>query len=253
MFIYEYLVYTVDLIAASRFGSKLVMKGGTALMSMLVECGRKELMRNTTDIDIHCNHKDVWVDFYSNIESILNNNDSGFVYKVTRRRSASKGLTDSDSLTICLNDNGNVLNFGIDMNIKPNSIISVTYSTILQMPTYDTYTMASDKIAVISSKKVYRRIKDLYDLTVLFSIYNFSYMELCNRIVLKHNGVKLENMLMQNNYLELEHAYSKFSGIINKPDFRDLIAYCRVIMEPFYRKVRGNLKWDTEGTQWIIC
>lgn len=45
--IYEYLKYTANLIAQSRFGNKLILKGGSVLMSKLIECGRPDLGRLT--------------------------------------------------------------------------------------------------------------------------------------------------------------------------------------------------------------
>ena len=168
--IYEYLRYTANLIAASEFGNQLVLKGGSVLISKLIECNRLDLYRLTTDLDIHCDKKEVWIAFYTNIENILNNNDRNYIYRVEKRRSEIKGLETSDSLRFSLNDSGTIVNFKIDMNIKSNRIITVECSPILNMNTYDALTMLSDKIVAVSSDKIYRRIKDLYDITVFASL-----------------------------------------------------------------------------------
>lgn len=72
---FEYLRYTANLIAGSRFGNQIILKDGSVLLSKLIKCGGEDLFRLTRDLDIHCNKKEVWMDFYTNIESVLNIND----------------------------------------------------------------------------------------------------------------------------------------------------------------------------------
>ena len=69
---YYYLRITANLIAQSRFKNKMILKGGSVLMSKLTECNREDLYRLTRDLDIHCDKREVWIDFYTNIEKILN-------------------------------------------------------------------------------------------------------------------------------------------------------------------------------------
>lgn len=250
--IYEYLRYTANIISQSSFSNKMILKGGSVLISKLIECGREDLYRLTTDLDIHCDKREIWIDFYNNIESILNKNDAGYVYKIIKRRSEIKGLGESDSLMFSLNDHGKVITFKMDMNIKSNSIITVDYSPILNMNTYDAYTMMVDKIVVVSSNKIFRRIKDLYDIAVLASIYNFKYSELVRHMEIKHPNVKLENMLIPDNISNIEHAYNVFSGIRNKPDIRYLLNYCLTFLEPIYLGYnQGELVWNIEQVKWF--
>lgn len=250
--IYEYLRYTANLISQSHFHNKMILKGGSVLISKLIECGREDLYRLTSDLDIHCDKKEVWIEFCNNIEDILNKNDRGYVYRITKRRSEAKGLNESDSLTFSLEDHGKTVKFQMDMNIKSNTIITVDYSPLLQMNTYDAYTMMSDKIVVVSSNKIYRRIKDLYDIAVLASIYNFKYLELVKHINVKHPNVKLENMIVPDNISNIEHAYNVFSGIRNKPDIRYLLNYCLTFLEPIYLDYnQGELMWNTQQVKWF--
>lgn len=39
--IYGYLRYTANLISQSHFHNKMILKGGSVLISKLIECGRK--------------------------------------------------------------------------------------------------------------------------------------------------------------------------------------------------------------------
>lgn len=249
--IYEYLRYTANLISDSVFGNQLILKGGSVLVSKLIECGRSDLYRLTSDLDIHCEKAEVWVSFYQNIEHILNNNDRGYVYNIIKRRSAEKGLIQSDSLTFSLDDNGTVIKFRIDMNIKSNRIITVEYSPILNMTTYDAYTMLSDKIATVSSQVIYRRIKDLYDLTVLITLQDYLYSDIVNHLNIKHPNLTLTNMLVPENFYELEHAYNLFQGIVNKPDIRYLVTYASTFLEPVYLGYNGELLWNTQTVRWV--
>ena len=220
-------------------------------MSKLIEHNRLDLYRITSDLDIHINSKELWMDFYTNIENILNQNNMGYVYKIEKRRSELKGLDTSDSLTFSLIDSGVTIKFKIDMNIKSNNIVTVEYSPILNLNTYDALTMLSDKIVVISSEKIYRRIKDLYDLVVIVSLYNISYGELLKHIKNKHGNIKLNNMLITNNYEKICHAYSKYEGIQNKPDIRLLIAISSNFLKPIYNGYKGELIWNTQTSTWV--
>jgi hypothetical protein len=249
--IYEYLRYTINLISQTEYKDIFILKGGSVLVSKMIEANRLDLYRITTDIDIHCNSKEIWINFSNNVETILNNNDRGYVYKLIKRRSDTKGLNTSDSLAFELNDKGNIIKFKMDMNIKSNSIITIEYSPLLNMSTYDAYTMLSDKIVTISSQFIYRRIKDLYDLSVLSSLYNFQYSEVIKYLSIKHPDVNLVNMMNTVNYEALEHAYSKYTGITNKPDFRVLLTICTSFMYPIYNGYKGELIWNTNTQTWV--
>ncbi len=254
--IYKYLVDTANLISQSRFGNKMILKGGSVLISKMIENSRLDLYRKTTDLDIHCDKRGVWIDFYTNIESILNNNNIGYVYKIIDRRSTKKGLDTSDSLKFELYDSnmGTKINFKIDMNIKSNTIITCDYSPILKMNTYDALTMISDKIVVISSQKIFRRVKDLYDLCVIISLYDLKYSDVMQHIKVKHNGAELRNMLTQENFDAIEHAFSKYDGIANKPDILVMVGLAQTFLQPIYysKNVSSDMIWSKEKSSWIF-
>jgi len=253
--IYNYLVHTANLIAQSTFGDKMILKGGSVLISKMIENSRLDLYRKTTDLDIHCDKKEVWIDFYTNIESILNNNNFGYVYKIIDRRSIKKGFDTSDSLKFNLFDsyNNKTIEFKIDMNIKSNAIISCEYSPILKMDTYDALTMLSDKIVVVSSQKIYRRIKDLYDLCVIISLYDLEYRDIIKHLKIKHKGIELKNMLTQENFVNIKHAFSKYDGITNKPDVLVIIGLAQTFLQPIYygMNLESDIIWSKERASWI--
>ena len=250
---YYYLRITANLIAQSRFKNKMILKGGSVLMSKLTECNREDLYRLTRDLDIHCDKREVWIDFYTNIEKILNTNTLGLVYKLIKRRSAEKGLDTSDSLKFSILDSntGEVLEFKIDLNIKSNAIITCDYSPVLNMTTYDLLTMSSDKIVVVSSKQIYRRIKDLYDLAVIASLSDYKLSEVRHHLAVKHPNAKLENYLIPDNFEQLEHAYNRYDGIANKPHIGDLIAIDSSFLQPLYIGYGDELVWEHIRSMWM--
>jgi domain of unknown function (DUF1814) len=251
--IYKYLVDTANLISQSRFSDKMILKGGSVLISKIIENSRLDLYRKTTDLDIHCDKREVWINFYTNIESILNSNKLGYVYKIIDRRSQRKGFDKSDSIKFSLSDTNcnKAIEFKIDININSNTIITCDYSPILNMTTYDALTMISDKITVVSSQKIYRRIKDLYDLCVLISLYDFTYYDVIEHIRKKHSGVKLENMLLSNNFSSLEHAFSKYEGISNKPNIMTIISLAQAFLQPIYCSNKVDMLWKKEISAWV--
>lgn len=251
--IYNYLRITANLISESRFGNKLILKGGSALMSKLIEMGRDELIRSTRDIDIHCDKREVWVDFYTNIESILNSNAFGLKYKLVKRRSIEKGLDTSDSLSFEIIDTNlnEIVKFKIDMNIKSNNIISCNFSPILNMMTYDFETMLADKIAAISSQKVFRRIKDVYDLAVLASLKDYSYQNVREHLLIKNSDIVLINMLTQDNFDKLQHAYIKYDAVTHEISLYELIGIDNSFLQPFYINYVGELLWNHLESRWV--
>ena len=247
---YNILRYTINLISNSVYGKYLIIKGGSALVSKMLELNHFEYLRKTSDIDIHCDKKEVWEHFCSDIESILNNNQDGYIYRLISRRADTKGFDTSDSLKFEIKYNNSSFIFKMDMNIKSNAIIFVEYSALLNMGTYDKYTMLSDKIVVVSSKKIYRRIKDLYDICVLASLYDFELSYVYTILNKKHPNVSLQCMLNPANYESIKHAYDKFQGIDNKPVFEYVYTLASIFLEPIYKGVNTNLVWRKDFSSW---
>lgn len=253
MDIFNYLCYTANLIANSKYSNKFILKGGSVLISRMLELNRPDLYRLTSALDIHCDKQEVWDRFCNEVVDLLNNNDRGYVYSLIKRRSLEKPMTNSDSLTFRLLDEDNVIEFKMDMNIKSNSIITAEFSTTLNMKTYDAMTMLSDKIVAVSARSIYRRAKDLYDIYVIMSMYSFNISNLQEHIKLKHPDVTLTNMLVEENYSDIEHAYERYEGISNKPLIRVLFTLVQNFLHPIYKGVSSGLVWNNEQGRWLDC
>ena len=250
--VYDLLVSTANIISKTPYARVFALKNGSALMSKMFEYNRADMFRRTTDIDLPCGSKDLWLRFCNECEQLLN--ASGYArYRLLKRRSETKGLDTSDSLTfeVTLKD-GRCTKFSMDMNIKSDIIVEVSFDSVLNMRTYSEYTMVSDKIVVVSSNKIYRRIKDLYDICVLASLYSFRLDKIVFILQRKHESSfrSITNMLTYENMPDIQHAYKKFSGIANKPNIIVLLDIAQRFLYPFYNGVSDGYIWNNRRCLW---
>ena len=251
---FELLLNTIKILKQDKATDCFVLKGGMVLVTLMYLNNRSSLSRRTEDIDIHCANKEAWLYFKKNIAQILNNNTLGYRYTYIGSRLDKKGLPfdTSDSLTLHLETSQGVcFDFGIDMNVKPDSIVSAMFVPALNSKTYSPLTMLSDKIVVVSSNKIYRRIKDVYDLYALSLMYSFRLSEIREMLHRKHGRVELKNMLVINNLEQLTHAWFKFTGIQNKPEFGIMFSRNKYFLEPIYAGIKEEYIWSVSSGRWI--
>lgn len=253
----------INQISKSVYSEYFVLKGGAVLMSRVLEKSRVDLYRMTQDIDIHTDNPYVWEHFLGNILNVLNSNNSGVVYKVIKIRSidrVKKGLAERDELLSCDSIQLSAstpwysedIKVKIDMNVKPAVQIGFEHSRLLNMNVFDSTTMLVDKLSAISSQKIFRRIKDVYDICVLAQIYDFSIDNVYKRLLLKTRKEYLDkSWLTQENIKELEHAYEAYKGIKNKPNFYNLYAYVKGFSLPIYERKHG-LVWMSSAQKWVV-
>ena len=83
--------------------------------------------------------------------------------------------------------------------------------------------MIADKVAAISTDKVFRRVKDVVDLYYISKVFGFDRTDVMQ--TLKNSGRALDSF---NGFLhrteELKHSYEKFrfAGGVDKPPFEDV-------------------------------
>lgn len=250
--LYDLLLTTVHVISKTNYARVFALKGGTVLISRVIDNNRQDLFRRTSDIDIHCTSYVYWEHFCNEIELILNKAGTGYRYKIVKRRGDTKPSTISDSLhfdVIRLYDN-QTARIKIDMNVKSNEMVELDFSNSLGMYTFSVQTSIADKVKVVSSPQIFRRIKDVYDLAVYATLYSVSYCDLLRAIEKKYPSIELVNMFIPQNMNDLQHAYDKFDGIINKPAFGDLYTICARFLYPIYKKSSCNLKWNRGTMAW---
>lgn len=106
----------------------------------------------------------------------------------------------------------------------------------------------ANKLHATSERVVFRRVKDVYDLYLISHLDVFSISE--TRQVLEDNGEVLgEFKEFLTGTDMLSHAWSKFKGVENKPDFQVLYDRVTHFIKPFIDGVEDNLVWN--GTDWV--
>lgn len=246
------LLDILELVFKSRFSKNFVLKGGLDLSEKLKSEGLDSLLRVTRDIDLHCNSWEAWIDFTKAVDEILSHSTK-YTYSDYSLRSTCKDTNQiSDTLHITAHNilTKEVTAVKIDMNVKDDSIIEIDLLPGLGIPSYSYYTILSDKINVVSSKLIYRRIKDLYDLYAIVSTHDIEASKLNIAIDKKHDRSAFSNMLTGDNFNDLVHAYDSFKGISTKPNFDEVFSVasnflCKIYSDyPIKEWKCKNKRWD---------
>lgn len=245
----------LESLSNSKFKDYFIIKGGSALMLSLKEENESSFIRETTDIDIHCESKDIWYKFVNDCEDLFNNNKNGFIFKLVKERKLTEETSSSSLKFNVTNHKNESCTVKVDMNIKSNDVIGYEKFNSIDLNHFDYYTMLSDKIVVCCSHKIFRRIKDLYDLYAITKTNNVKLIELAKRIKIKHNTDKLEIFINEYTYKDLEHAYNKYKGFPINRNFDELYIYVVNFLKPFieyYNKYEFliDYEWDSNLCCW---
>lgn len=122
------------------------------------------------------------------------------------------------------------------MQVGQLGVINITPGVNINLDEYDNYTMLADKITVVCSRKIFRRIKDIYDIYVLSMLQDYK-MEVLVQTIKGKRPEFLESkriMFRPDTMAELEHAYDKFTGIVNKPKFETVYNVSSNFVSPIY-------------------
>lgn len=200
-------------------GIPIDFKGAMVLHAFLYEKGfSDEGIRPTKDIDAN------WISdvtptmeqITSSLQKVLDDNDIDLIVKSFRShgegRSAGFDFIDKDT---------NAAVFTMDMDVNRPEAGSRLYE-VGRFRFYGVVVeqMLADKISVVSSDKVFRRIKDVIDLYYLSKCCKVDVKEI--ESVLEKTNRKLSDFnAFLNRKEELEHSYSKFrfDGDVEKPNF----------------------------------
>ena len=216
----EKLMYDV-MKAIYESGIPISFKGSMVLKACLHEAGYTEDTRHTVDIDGNWN-TDTFPTAEQMIESLQKALDkSGIDLKVSLYRMYGEGRSAGFELTEPTF--GEVLfTMDVDVNrpIPPTKIYEMEGVRFRGVsPTQ----MIADKVAAISSDKVFRRVKDIVDLHYISKVFEFDVEEV--RQTLKEGGRALETFEgFLHRSEDLKHSYEKFrfAGGVNKPGFEEV-------------------------------
>ena len=208
------------------FTPKFILKG---CMALKLHLARKEY-RETRDLDLTVFNVEDWEIMLASFCVLANNKNSlGYNFKLTKRRGFEKN-PNSDSATIEYYDkNGNYLNtFKIDMNVRNDGNVYMVLNKNLNINLYNIYGILTDKLNVLISKKICRRVKDLIDVYNIAIIMDFNMQELLQW--LSYKGINLAEIktlsdcyiLNTSNIEEIKYPYTMYKMKENKENFEEV-------------------------------
>ena len=107
----------------------------------------------------------------------------------------------------------------------------------------------SDKIAVLSSKTIFRRAKDIVDVYALSHCVSIGTAEILSACQEKGRKLGLFNEFYSRK-VEIKHAYDKLRGIEGKPAFETVYAHLSEFLRPFAERNLVDGVWDNEKKKW---
>lgn len=199
-------------------GIPVNFKGSMVLKACLIEAGYPEDTRHTVDIDGNWN-SDTPLSADQMVESLQKAIDkSGIELKISiyrmygESRSAGFNLTDKATDEI-------LFTMDVDVNrpIPPTKVYEIEGIRFCGVSPIQ---MIADKTAVVSTDKVFRRIKDVVDLYYLSSVFAFD-CKAVNQALLNSKRQLGDFSGFLNRTNDLKHSYEKFrfAGGVNKPPF----------------------------------
>ena len=126
--------------------------------------------------------------------------------------------------------------FGMDLSVRENP-----YNTLYFVSFKDESGMIRgallekmlvDKIRVISTRKVFRRVKDIVDVYILSSSKGIKLEKIQDILQEYKNDLGNFSAFIERKD-DLEHAYEKLKGITNKPSFSEVYTQVKIFLMPF--------------------
>lgn len=232
--------------AMTRSDLPIVFKGAMITKMILKEKNFTKIERFTQDIDAN------WIGHAPSMEYLVKSIDK------------SIKMVNSNWVAIGSREYGNECSAGIkivdestnrvvtkmDIDVKPinNYGISYFYGDMRFKGTM-VENIIGDKIASISSDKIFRRTKDLIDIYALSQCVSIRTSDIYR--VMKLNGRVLgsfEKFIKEKE--QLEHAYDKLKFVEGKPDFEIVYNYTKKFFEPFIKREKINTVWNSKKEIW---
>ena len=216
----EKLMYDV-MKAIYDSGIPVSFKGSMVLKACLMEAGFTEDTRHTVDIDANWNSGSLPTaeQMVESFQQAISR--SGLKLAVSLYRMYGEGR--SAGFELADPTTGEIL-FTMDIDVNRPVVPTRIYEVDgIHFRGIHLTQMIADKISVISSDKVFRRIKDVVDLYYISQVFDFNQENVLRAI--QESGRTLgsfEGFIHRTD--ELAHSYNKFrfSGGVNKPTFEDV-------------------------------
>lgn len=225
----------------------IVFKGALVLKAIQYNCGNPTgIIRETHDIDGD------WVNGVPSMKmltEILQEAVNRLNYNITVVPYREYGNGKSAGFRFIRNDIGTELT-SMDLSIRENNnTFRYSYINGIQFYGQSIDKIVADKILVCSSRKVFRRIKDVIDLYILSYCWSGSNIQILQLIQASGKNIEMFNEFM-NNYTELSHAYLKYNNTAtNNLSFEVVYSRVKILLEPYIRRVTTNHIWN--GNNWV--
>lgn len=202
-------------------GIPISFKGSMVLKACLIEAGYDEETRHTVDIDANWNSDTfpTGEQMTNSLQNALEKNNINLDVNIYRMygdgRSAGFELSDKNTGEIYF-----TMDIDVNRPLAPTKIYEVEEFRFRGVSPYQ---MIADKLSVVSTDKIFRRIKDLVDLYYISKTFDFDKIEILQ--TLEDSGRTLDTF---DGFLhrteELKHSYDKFRfvGGVNKPPFDEV-------------------------------
>jgi len=230
----EKMMYEV-IKAIYKSGIPISFKGSMVLKVCLLEAGFIDDTRHTVDIDANWNsdYAPTTEQIAQSLQMAIDKFNIDLYVKVYRqygdKRSAGFELTTKDTDEV-------LFTMDIDVN-RPMPLTKIYEVEDLRFKGSAPNQIIADKVAVVSSEKVFRRIKDVIDLYYLSKVFDFNKEEI--KDILEKNGRELgnfEGFITQKDDLKNSYEKFRFDGEINKPMFNEVYETVKKYIEDIIYK-----------------
>lgn len=234
----EKLMYDV-MKAIYESGIPVNFKGSMVLKACLMEAGYLEEIRHTVDIDANWYSANApsEEEMVESLQKAISLNGIDLKVSIYRMygegRSAGFELKDRETDEV-------LFTMDVDVNrpISPSRIYEVAGVRFCGVAPIQ---MIADKVAAISTDKVFRRIKDVVDLYYISHVFDFNRSSVLQTI--KNSGRELEGFRgFLHRSDELQHSYEKFrfAGNVNKPPFEEVYSTVKTYIKDVIPKERSR-------------
>ena len=245
----ELLYFVLEQLAV--YSIPVVIRGNVLLDSVMYHNKYNKTVRFTRDIDFD------WVGDSFNREEFI---------KILCKIVVSSGLSDftigikreekeDQTLGLTVKEKGLKV-FDVDVSLNFN-YEDMRYTRIYCTPGGVKFTGISldvvyaDKVEVLSNRTILRRVKDFYDLYRMSFINEYN-LEIIKEIVDRRRDKMGDFYEFREVINNIRHAYSKFKGVYNKPEFDGVYTRVRDFCMPSLIGQYSRAYWDPDTCFWCF-
>ena len=207
----------------------IIFKGAMILKLAIKDNNPQNINRITKDIDGDwCDIKTTMQEMTTILNNAIRKLDENLMIIPTRNYTP----TNSAGFDVITTDTNDKI-ASIDLSVRNHQFKHIYACNGVNITGASIPKMITDKVCVVSSKKIYRRAKDLLDLYILSHIAEFD-----STLIYYIAKDSFKTIGDFKEYLDdksdlLKHAYNKLTAIENKPDFHEIKERLDVFLAPF--------------------